>query len=98
MISVPGLKRFSRLFISAVVSFFVFPATGQGILPEGPGRDLVIMSCTQCHGLDYLGEVSLTGAQWENALYDMIARGAIVEKDDLALLRKYLIDSYANDN
>jgi len=97
MISVPGFKTFSRLFISALASLCVFPAFSQGVLPEGAGRDLVILSCTQCHGLNYLGDVSLTGAQWENALYDMIARGAIVEKDDLAVLKEYLIDNYAND-
>lgn len=66
-------------------------------LPEGEGLEVIVVSCTQCHGLDRLTKVRLTGAQWENALYDMMARGAIVEKRDLATVREYLVQNLAVD-
>jgi hypothetical protein len=97
MIFITGLKYFRKLFLSLVLCIAVFSAIAQELLPDGKGRDVLIISCTQCHGLDYLGNVSLTTAQWENALYDMIGRGAIVEKNDLEILRNYLIDNYATD-
>ena len=71
-------------------------ALAQG-LPEGEGLQVVIVSCTQCHGLDRLTDVKLSAAQWENALYDMIARGAVVEGKDLMTVRQYLIDNFASD-
>ena len=72
------------------------PANAQG-LPEGDGLNVVIVSCTQCHGLDRLTKVELTAAEWENALYDMMARGAVVEKKDLANIREYLVRNFATD-
>ena len=81
------------------VAGFLFANTqawAQG-LPEGEGLQVVIVSCTQCHGLDRLTDVKLSAAQWENALYDMIARGAVVEGKDLMTVRQYLIDNFASD-
>jgi mono/diheme cytochrome c family protein len=71
-------------------------ADAQG-LPEGDGLKVLAVSCTQCHGLDRLTKLELTGAEWENALYDMMARGAVVEQRDLAVLRRYLVDNFAVD-
>lgn len=72
------------------------PALAQG-LPEGDGLKIIAVSCTQCHGLDRLTKVELTAAEWENALYDMMARGAIVERDDLDTVRDYLVTAFTTD-
>ena len=66
-------------------------------LPEGEGLGIIAVSCTQCHALDRLMKVELTAAEWENALYDMMARGAIVERADLATVRDYLVSAFATD-
>ncbi len=65
--------------------------------PEGPGRDAIFVSCTQCHGLDRFTRVSLNEEEWENALYDMMARGAVVDIKDLEDVRNYLVDNFAVD-
>ena len=83
------------LFVTGIL-FADLPAWAQG-MPEGEGLKVVIVSCTQCHGLDRLTDVKLSAAQWENALYDMIARGAVVEGKDLMTVRQYLIDNFASD-
>jgi len=70
------------------------PVTSQ-TLPPGEGRDAVLLVCTQCHSLNRLTKIKLTAAQWENALYDMIARGAPVQRDDLDTIKNYLIDNFA---
>ncbi len=67
-------------------------------MPEGKGLELVVVACTQCHALDRLAKLELTAAEWENALYDMMARGAIVEGRDLATVRQYLIENLAIDS
>jgi hypothetical protein len=91
-------QPFSRkLLLAGALVCAGLPANGQG-LPEGDGLNVVIVSCTQCHGLDRLTKVELTAAEWENALYDMMARGAVVEKKDLANIREYLVRNFATDS
>lgn len=89
-------NRCCRLLALASLSFAAAPAWSQG-LPEGDGLRVVIVACTQCHGLDRLTSIELSAAQWENALYDMMARGAVVEGKDLSTVRRYLIDNFATD-
>ncbi len=90
------VRRALRLL--ACLSAFTFSNTAwtQG-LPDGEGLKVVVVACTQCHALDRLAKLELTAAEWENALYDMMARGAIVEGRDLATVRKYLVENLAVD-
>lgn len=92
-------SRYVRSFILFLLWWCIAPAWGQGqeSFPEGRGRDALMISCTQCHGLDRLTEVSLDAAEWENALYDMMARGAVVDIKDLSSVRDYLVDNFAVD-
>lgn len=69
----------------------------QNPFPEGEGRDTLFLVCTQCHTPTRITRVRLTARDWDFYLYDMIARGAPVEKNDLEVLRKYLIDNFAID-
>ncbi|MDH3531764.1 MAG: hypothetical protein OEO82_02485 [Gammaproteobacteria bacterium] len=82
------------LLLLATLLCAALPARGQG-LPEGEGLQVVVVACTQCHGLDRLTDIKLSATEWENALYDMMARGAIVEEKDLVTIRKYLVDNFA---
>lgn len=79
--------------------FLVSPAASyaQQIFPEGDGRDAMFVACTQCHGLDRLTRVNLNAMEWENALYDMMARGAVVDIKDLENVRNYLVNNLAVD-
>ena len=85
---------FSFLLIT-FVSFAPFNATAQNAFPEGEGRDAVFVACTQCHGLDRLTRVSLNAMEWENAIYDMMARGAVVDIKDLENVKNYLVNNLA---
>lgn len=82
------------LLLLATLLGATLPARAQG-LPEGEGLQVVVVACTQCHGLDRLTDIRLSATEWENALYDMMARGAIVEEKDLVTIKKYLVDNFA---
>jgi hypothetical protein len=85
------------LFLIPLITLTPLPGLAQQAFPEGVGRDAVFVSCTQCHGLDRLTRVSLNTIQWENALYDMMARGAVVDIKDLDNVRNYLVKNLAVD-
>ncbi len=94
---VPHLKLSCRLVFTAVLSLLTVPASAQDLFPEGKGRDTVLFTCSQCHGIDYLPNVKLTADQWRNAVYDMMARGAVIEEQNLDTVEEYLINSFAID-
>lgn len=89
--------RIYSLFLFMGLCGGVTNATAQS-LPPGEGLEIISIVCTQCHGIDYIVSATgkLTREGWENALYDMIARGAPVEEKDRAVLLKYLQDNLAS--
>ncbi len=72
-------------------------AVGQVGFPEGPGRDTLLLACTQCHSLGRMMVADLTADDWEFIVYDMIGRGAPVHQEDIADLTKYLQANFATD-
>ena len=72
-------------------------ANGQGEFPDEPGRDTLILACTQCHALGKMVVADLTKDDWEFIVYDMIGRGAPVHEEDLTNLVKYLQNNFASD-
>ena len=86
-----------NIFLFFLITLAPLPSLAQQAFPEGEGRDIVFVSCVQCHGLGHLTRVSLNASEWENALYDMLARGAAVDIKDLETVRKYLVNNLAVD-
>jgi mono/diheme cytochrome c family protein len=68
---------------------------GQG-LPEGEHRDKVIVVCSACHGIDNIFNASqqLSAEDWEFYVYEMVARGAPVGKDDMKDIIEYLAENF----
>ena len=81
--------------IAALSAALPAGVSAQG-LPEGEGRDKVIMACSGCHGLDNIFNASneMSAADWEFYVYEMISRGAPVLKDDIDIIKDYLIKNY----
>jgi hypothetical protein len=71
--------------------------TAQATFPEGPVRDTVVVVCSQCHPLTRILDSSMTAAEWETYLYDMVARGATLYDRDLERVKTYLVESFATD-
>ncbi len=88
-----------RIFSPFFVYFFLMvPAmTVAQNLPEGQGRDILFTACTVCHGLENITQPhkSFTAEEWEFYVYDMVARGAPMNEDDIETVKQYLIDNFA---
>lgn len=81
-----------------LVTGLLWPYAGQAQgLPPGKGMERVLTACTACHGLDNLTNPhkKLTAEEWEIYFYDMVARGAAIHEDEMEMVKKYLIDSFA---
>lgn len=68
--------------------------------PAGEGRELLFFACTQCHGLDHISapHKKLTAEEWEIYVYDMVAKGANLDKDEMELVKSYLVENFAVKN
>jgi hypothetical protein len=94
-------RRHVYIPLLAAAMFYSGLAWGQGLgLPEGKGRDTVMQVCTACHGLDHITNPhkKLTAEEWEFYLYEMISRGAPLHKEDMNIVKNYLIDNFAVKN
>ncbi len=93
------VRHLRATVIILLVSFgFATMAASQDLFPDAPGRDTLILACTQCHALGKMVAVELTAEDWQFIVYDMISRGAPVHQEDIADLTKYLQDNFAIDN
>jgi cytochrome c5 len=71
--------RWLHHFLSVVGVSLVFaggPAPAQTPLPQGEGRDLVAVACTQCHALTPIVSPRNGPAGWRHFVYSMVLRGA----------------------
>lgn len=69
---------------------------GQGdpVLPEGPGRDLTLKLCKNCHPIDKAITPRRTNAEWIAVVEKMLAQGAEGTTDELNQVIDYLTDQY----
>jgi competence protein ComEA len=64
-------------------------AQGEG-LPDGPGKDVVVRVCSNCHEPIRAASVRLTKEGWQDTIEDMIRRGAKPSDDDKKAILDYL--------
>lgn len=72
----------------------VAPQQGDPGLPDGPGRDLTVKLCKNCHPLDKVVGVRRTNAEWITVVEKMLAQGAEGTTDELNEVIDYLTDQY----
>jgi competence protein ComEA len=64
-------------------------------LPDGPGKDVIKKSCSQCHDASViLTKPGHTDDDWTDILNKMIGRGAVLSDDDGDTLLQYLSDNF----
>ena len=58
--------------------------------PDGPGRDLLLGRCFQCHGDTMWRDHRQDRRGWEGVLYRMVGRGALWSEDEINAMAGYL--------
>jgi cytochrome c5 len=64
-------------------------------LPDGKGKDLLQMICTDCHGLDVITAQRATKDGWASIVDSMVSRGASGTKEQLDTIVDYLAKNFA---
>jgi cytochrome c5 len=64
-------------------------------LPEGPGKDIVLNSCTACHGIDLILSQRRTPDEWGQVVDRMVGNGASLSDDQYKAVVTYLSTSLA---
>lgn len=61
-----------------------------GPLPEGPGKDILLNTCTVCHDLGRVRAHTVSREEWEETLLAMLNEGAMLSDQDFPVLLNYL--------
>lgn len=90
----------TRLLLSAFVAALYLaagtPAHAQTAptLPQGEGRDLAAVACSQCHTLAVLMAGRDGPVGWKNHVYNMVLRGAQLTPREADTVIQYLITHF----
>jgi len=69
-------------------------APGGNPLPAGPGRDIVAVACSQCHGLNAFTWLRQGDQAWRHQVYDMILRGSQIGPGEIDAVVTYLTTNF----
>jgi virginiamycin B lyase len=83
-------RRLALPAFAAALVCCALPVASQTVLPDGPGREIVQASCTQCHSLANITRAGYDRAGWRNVVSMMINNGAKVPADKVGTVVDYL--------
>lgn len=94
---------FRSAFAACAFAFLVAagarPATpvlaAQSVLPDGPGRDVTLKVCGECHGAETVASVRHTPDAWREVIARMVAAGAQGSDQELDNVAQYLSTHFA---
>jgi competence protein ComEA len=80
----------SLLLISSIFSAaHAQSASAPGMLPDGPGKQVVVAKCTQCHGQEMFA-LSRKTDDWDAVITKMTSNGLVITDDEYAVVMDYL--------
>jgi hypothetical protein len=65
-------------------------AADNTVLPNRPGRKLVVQVCTKCHPAETFAGLRMTRKEWKHEVEGMIARGAKANRAQARRIVDYL--------
>ena len=81
----------------ALLSLAASPALAQDdfkALPPGPGRDVTVRVCAQCHSPEVAAQQSLDASGWKALVDQMANNGAQASDAEFDTISKYLAASF----
>lgn len=88
------MRRLGLLWAAALALAAATPASAQGPLPQGEGRDLVAVACTQCHTLATIVAGREGPSGWKRHVHNMVLRGAQLNATEADTVIRYLAANF----
>jgi competence protein ComEA len=63
-------------------------------LPAGPGREVMIRVCSQCHSPDMAADQQLDAAGWKTLVDQMVDKGAAATDEEFEEIVRYLTNAF----
>jgi cytochrome c5 len=83
--------KLSKEDVPTLVSYLV---RTHGPLPDGPGKEVILNTCTQCHDLYRIKENRRSPEEWEELLVSMLNEGAQLNDEEFARVHHYLSTNF----
>ena len=77
--------------VPALVGYLV---KSHGPLPDGPGKTILLNTCTVCHDLGRVRRQGGTREDWDDTLGAMLNEGAMLSEQDYPVLLNYLARNF----
>jgi competence protein ComEA len=87
------VRIFSALVLIAMSATPVL-ADDYKSLPDGPGRDVMVRVCSQCHSPEIAANQKLDAAGWKDLVNQMANNGATATDAEFDTITKYLTASF----
>jgi cytochrome c5 len=71
-----------------------FLVKNHGPLPDGPGKTILLNTCTVCHDLGRVRIQGRTREDWDDTLSTMLNEGAMLSEQDYPVLLAYLARNF----
>ena len=65
-----------------------------GPIPDGPGKEIVLNTCTMCHDLNRIKLGRRSSEEWEETLISMLNEGAPLSDDAFGRVHAYLSKNF----
>lgn len=87
----PRLRTVLMCVCAGLAAIVGVSAIAQGVsLPEAPGRQQIMDSCTRCHGVDVIVAQPRSPDQWSEVVSIMIGQGAVLNDEEYERVVTYL--------
>jgi sulfite dehydrogenase len=77
--------------IPALVKYLV---QNHGPVPEGPGKRILLNTCTMCHDLGRIKTGRRSSEEWEETLISMLNEGAPLSDAEFPVIHEYLSKNF----
>jgi cytochrome c5 len=88
------IKKGAKLETEDVPILTDYLVKAHGPLPDGPGKEIVLNICTQCHDLQRVRRQRSTAEGWAETLDAMLNEGAPLSEQELPVLLRYLARNF----
>ena len=72
-------------------------AREHGPVPDGPGKQILLNTCTMCHNLQRIKNGRRSPEEWEETLLAMLNEGAPVSDEQFPVIHAYLSKNFGVD-